>query len=81
MGKQFGWGCFLVIAVPVSILTFILDVVFHKTLWPVLFGNSYPAIDYPQLAACLFEIAYRPMGYNQDNAATTSASVPVSSVG
>ena len=34
MGKQFGWGRFLVIALPVSILTFILDVVFHKTAAP-----------------------------------------------
>lgn len=33
------------------------------------------------LAACLFEIAYCPKDYNQDSAATTSASVPVSSVG
>ncbi len=33
------------------------------------------------LAACRFEIAYRPKDYNQDSAATTSASVPVSSVG
>ncbi|SHV10002.1 Uncharacterised protein [Mycobacteroides abscessus subsp. abscessus] len=163
MGKQFGWGRFLVIALPVSILTFILDVVFHKTAGPALFGNSYPAADYPQrplaeimdlfpflgftyilqltmlcflflrlypgrglgkaawwgtwgglfvvipnmqffvavahttwtmliiqmieaialciLAACLFEIAYRPKSYSQDSAATTSASVPVSSVG
>ncbi|MFL0239570.1 hypothetical protein [Mycobacterium sp. SMC-17] len=163
MGKQFGWGRFLVVALPVSILTFILDVVFHKTAGPALFGNSYPAADYPQrplaeimdlfpflgftyvlqltmlcflflrlypgrglgkaawwgiwgglfvvipnmqffvavahttwtmliiqmieaialcvLAACLFEIAYHPKDYNQDNAATTSASVPVSSVG
>lgn len=163
MGKQFGWGRFLVVALPVSILTFILDVVFHKTAGPALFGNSYPATDYPQrplaeimdlfpflgftyilqltmlcflflrlypgrglgkaawwgiwgglfvvipnmqffvavahttwtmliiqmieaialcvLAACLFEIAYRPKSYSQDSAATTSASVPVSSVG
>ena len=165
MGKQFGWGRFLVIALPVSILTFILDVVFHKTAAPALFGNSYPAPGYPQrplteimdlfpflgftyvlqltmlcfmflrlypgrglgkaawwgiwgglfvvipnmqffvavadttwtmliiqmieaialcvLAACVFEIAYRPKanGYNQDSAATTSASVPVSNVG
>lgn len=48
MGAQFGWGRFLVIALPVSILTFILDVVFHKTAAPALFGSSYPAPDYPQ---------------------------------
>ena len=38
----------MVIALPVSILTFILDVVFHKTAAPALFGNSYPAPGYPQ---------------------------------
>ena len=48
MGKQFGWGRFLAVAVPVSILTFILDVAFHKTAGPALFGDSYPAADYPQ---------------------------------
>jgi hypothetical protein len=48
MDKKFEWPRFLLAALPTSVLTFVLDVVFHKTLGPVLFGDRYPAIGYPQ---------------------------------
>jgi hypothetical protein len=48
MGKNVDWTRFLIVAVPASILIFVLDIVFHRTLGPILFGDAYPAADYPQ---------------------------------
>ncbi len=70
-------GCGLFVVIP-NMQFFVA--VAHTT-WTMLIIQMVEAIALCGLAACIFEIAYRPKDYNQDSAATTSASVPVSSVG